>query len=142
MILWSVAVITFAQHSAEVETVPLPSVATNALAYSERPIRTCGRFRGGQMPTLFYYGGPEWYDGYLLRVSLNSERLASVPSNICVTGILRRSDGLTETEARARGLGTSRGSHGLRFPGHVFYVTHVEEWRDPPSTMRAERHAD
>lgn len=84
-----------------------PGAAESNMNYWDRPIRVCGRAET-HFPNQFvlFRSG-----GYLL-VELPSNSPPST-GEVCVTGVVQRSDGCTVREAIARGMPFEATGHGL-----------------------------
>lgn len=102
------------------------AAATNP-EFIDRPVEVCGHIVG-----LFPERNEAMMGGQMkaIMVDMRGRANLEVRRAACVTGVIRRRDGLTEQQRRERGLGRSYLSHGAT-PDIVLYQCH-----DPASCER------
>src|SRR3712207_760533 len=88
--------------------VTVPMAVTNP-EFWDRPIEVCGHVvrSSGPPRESMMYGERTW-----LSVDVSGRQPLQVSSAACVKGVVRRRDGLSNQEARARRLPFRRPSHG------------------------------
>jgi hypothetical protein len=87
--------------------VTVPAAATNP-TFWDTPIEVCGQVvpSSGPPTEAMMTGAGEW-----LSVDVSERTPLEVGASVCLTGVIRRRDGLSYEEAKARNLAVGKPSH-------------------------------
>ena len=111
------------------EEVPLHLAANAAARYGDQMIRTCGILMASTVQRELLLADEPSVNQHYLSVDTSKVSLVRPGQRVCVEGVMRRRDGLSQKEANARNIMDWTRTHGAQSPNYVLRVTVAQKWK-------------